>query len=158
MARTQTISDKPAKAKCKQWLESIGFSSVMLAKNQSYDLIARKLNKVYYIEVKYSSKEDGGFFGTVMLTEMYQAICNKDNYLFLVCRGKGDNLEDWNFKLFSTEDFLKCCTLTTPIFLYHLDTRNNFELDAPKFTKNTTLATDELVKQMWKDFLNWKGK
>ncbi len=158
MARVKVVSDRPAKARCKEWLESLGFSDVKPAKNQSCDLIAKKSNKLYYIEIKYSSKEEGSFFGTVMLTELFQAVNNKDNYLFLVCRGQGDDINDWSFKLFSTEDFLKCCTLTTPIYLYHLDVSGQFNLNAPNFTENTTLASEELVRQMWEDFQEWKTK
>jgi len=158
MVKAKVVSDRLAKAKCKEWLESLGFTDIKPAKNQSCDLIARKSNKTYYIEVKYSSKEEGSFFGTVMLTEMFQAICNKENYLFLVCRGKSEDIDDWSFKLFSAKDFLKCCTLTTPIFLYHLDVKGEFHLSAPKFTENTTLASEKLIKQMWKDFQKWKTK
>ena len=158
MARGKSISDRPAKAKSKEWLESLGFTDVKPAKNQSCDLIARKSNKVYYIEIKYSSKEEGKFFGTVMLTEMFQAISNKDNYLFLVCRGKGDDINDWSFRLFSVEEFLKCCTLTTPIFLYHLDISGRFDLRASNFTEKTTLASEELIRHMWSDFQEWKSK
>lgn len=158
MAKGKAVSDIPAKAKCKEWLESLGFTDIKLAKNQSCDLIAKKSDKTYYIEIKYSSKEEGIFFGTVMLTEMFQAIHNKENYLFLVCRGKSDNISDWAFKLFSVEDFIKCCTLTTPIFHYHLDVSGQFNLSAPKFTKNTTPASEKLVKQMWEDFQKWKNK
>jgi len=158
MARGKSISDRPAKAKSKEWLESLGFTDVKLAKNQSCDLIAKKSNKVYYIEIKYSSKEAGKFFGTVMLTELFQAVNNKDKYLFLVCRGKGDNINDWSFKLFSADDFLKCCTLTTPICLYQLDVSRQFDLNVPNFEENTTKASEVLVRQMWKDFQGWKTK
>ena len=158
MAKAKVVSDRPAKTRCKEWLESLGFTDVKPARNQSCDLVARKSDKNYFIEIKYSSKEEGNFFGTVMLTEMFQAICNKENYLFLICRGKGDNINDWSFKLFSAEEFLKCCTLTTPIFLYHLDVGSQFKLSAPRFTESTTLASEQLIEQMWKDFQKWKTK
>ena len=159
MAKAKTVSDRLAKVKCGEWLEQVGFTDVKPARNQSCDLIAKKSNKTYYIEIKYSSKKEGKFFGTVMLTEMFQAICNKENYLFLVCRGKSDDINDWFFKLFSIKDFIKCCTLTTPIFLYHLDDlEGRFNLTVPNFSKNTTLASENLIKQMWKDFQKWKAK
>ena len=158
MAKVQVVSDRLAKVKCREWLEKVGFTDIKPARNQSCDLIARKSDKTYFIEIKYSSKEEGNFFGTVMLTEMFQAICNKENYLFLVCRGRSDNINDWFFKLFSVEDFIKCCTLTTPIFLYHLDVEGRFNLTVPNFSKNTTLASETLIKQMWKDFKKWKSK
>lgn len=158
MARVKSISDRPAKAKCKEWLESVGFHDVRPARNSSCDIVAEKDGKVYYIEIKYSSKEKGKFFGTVMLTEMHQAISNKDNYLFLICRGKGSDINDWVFKLINVEEFMKCCILTTPILLYQLDVKDDFELIAPRFTKITTKASDKLVTQMWNDFQNWKGK
>jgi hypothetical protein len=158
MAKAKVVSDRLAKVKCREWLEKIGFSDIKPARSQSCDLIARKSSQTYYIEIKYSSKEEGGFFGTVMLTEMFQAICNKENYLFLVCRGKNDDINDWFFKLFNVEDFIKCCTLTTPIFLYHLDAKDRFNLTVPNFSKNTILASERLIKQMWKDFKKWKSK
>jgi hypothetical protein len=158
MAKTKVVSDRLAKVKCKEWLEKVGFTDVKPARNQSCDLTAKKYNKNYFIEIKYSSKESGSFFGTVMLTEMFQAICNKDNYLFLVCRGTSNDINDWFFKLFNVEDFIKCCTLTTPIFLYHLDVTGRLNLIAPNFSKNTTLASESLIKQMWSDFLRWKTR
>ena len=154
MARV--VSDRVAKRKCREWLEKMGFTDIQPARNQSCDLIARKSDITYYIEIKYSSKDEGNFFGTVMLTEMFQAICNKQNYLFLVCRGKGDNIKKWVFELFSAEDFMKYCTLTTPIFLYHMDVEGNFKLTAPKFTEKSKLASEELISEMWKDFQRWK--
>ncbi|MBI5621651.1 hypothetical protein HY933_02175 [Candidatus Falkowbacteria bacterium] len=72
MAKIKTISDKLAKRKCAEWLEKNGFNSLGLAKNSSCDLIGKKDGQKYFIEVKYSSKDDGNFFGTVMLTEMFQ--------------------------------------------------------------------------------------
>lgn len=157
MARAGVVSDRLAKAKCKEWLEGTGFTDIKLAKHQSCDLVARKSDKDYFIEIKYSSKEEGGFFGTVMLTEMFQAIRNLDNYLFLVCRGRSDEVKDWFFKLFSVGDFIKCCTLTTPIFLYHLDMKSEDTLTVPNFSKNTTLASSKLIEQMWEDFNKWKS-
>jgi len=158
MAKAKVVSDRLAKAKCQEWLETVGFTDTKPARRQSCDLLATKDGRTYYIEIKYSSKEEGSFFGTVMLTELYKAICNYENYLFLVCRGKGDNIDNWSFKLFGVKDFLKCCTLTTPIFLYHLDVKDGFNLTPPGFTKNTTLATEELIRQMWRDFKKWKTK
>ena len=45
-----------------------------------------------------------------MLTELFQAIKNKKNYLFLVCRGKSEDINDWFFRLFNVQNFLKCFT------------------------------------------------
>jgi hypothetical protein len=158
MAKAKVVSDRLAKLKCGEWLEKVGFTDIKPARSQSCDLIAKKDGKIYFIEIKYSSKEEGSFFGTVMLTEMYKAICNKGNYLFLVCRGIGDDLYDWFFKLFNVEDFIKCCTLTTPIFLYHLDMKDSGVLATPNFSESTTLASEKLIRQMWKDFHRWKSQ
>jgi len=158
MAQKKTISDKLAKRKCAEWLEKNGFINIMPAKNESCDLMGKKSGKVYYIEIKYSSKKAGTFFGTVMLTELFQAINNKENYLFLVCRGNSENINDWFFRLFNIQDFIKCCTLTTPIFLYHLYPDEHGNLIIPKFRKNTTLASEKLIKEMWEDFKKWKSK
>lgn len=158
MPKTKTISDKLAKMKCAEWLGKNGFSDIKSAKNESCDLVGKKNGKNFYIEIKYSSKEEGDFFGTVMLTEMFQAINNKKNYLFLVCRGTTDNINDWFFKLFKVQDFIMSCTLTTPIFLYHLYPSEHGDLIAPKFRKNTILASEKLIRKMWKDFAMWKSK
>ena len=158
MAKTKTISDKLAKRKCAEWLERNGFNDVELAKNSSCDLIGEKDGKKYFIEVKYSSKEEGNFFGTVMLTEMFQAINNKNNYLFLVCRGKDEDINSWFFKLFNVDNFLKCCTLTTPIFHYHLYPAQNNNLTIPKFKESTMIASQKLIIEMWDDFKKWKNK
>ncbi|MBI4721979.1 MAG: hypothetical protein HY769_03105 [Candidatus Stahlbacteria bacterium] len=61
-----------AKRKAKEWLENNGFTDVKPAKNESCDLLGKKNGKTFYIEIKYSSKEKGVFFGTAMLTEMFQ--------------------------------------------------------------------------------------
>lgn len=158
MAKTKTISDKLAKRMCAKWLQREGLSNVELAKNSSCDLLGDKNGQKYFIEVKYSSKEDGNFFGTVMLTEMFQAINNRENYLFLVCRGKDEDIDNWFFKLFNVVDFLKCCTLTTPIFHYHLYPDQNNNLTIPKFKESTMLASQKLIEEMWKDFKKWKLK
>jgi len=158
MAKTKTISDKLAKRKCAEWLKKNGFNNVELAKNSSCDLVGDKNGVKQFIEVKYSSKENGNFFGTVMLTEMFQAINNRENYLFLVCRGNDENISNWFFKLFNVADFLKCCTLTTPIFHYHLYPDQNNDLTIPKFKESTKLASQKLIEEMWKNFKKWKLK
>ena len=158
MVKIKTISDKLAKRKCAEWLERNGFNDVELAKNSSCDLIGEKDGEKYFIEVKYSSKEEGNFFGTVMLTEMFQAINNKNNYLFLVCRGKDEDINSWFFKLFNVDNFLKCCTLTTPIFHYHLYPAQNNNLTIPKFKESTMIASQKLIIEMWNNFKKWKNK
>ncbi len=158
MARTKTISDKLAKRMCAEWLRNKEFDNIELAKNSSCDLFGNKDGQKYFIEVKYSSKDDGNFFGTVMLTEMFQAISNKNNYLFLVCRGQDEDINNWFFKLFNVDDFLKCCTLTTPIFHYHLHPDQNNNLTIPNFKESTMVASQKLIEEMWKDFKKWKLK
>lgn len=157
MAKLKTVSDKLPKRMCKEWLERNGFADIKPARGESCDLIGKKNDETYYIEIKYSSKIEGKFFGTVMLTELFQAVNNKENYLFLVCRGHGENIEDWFFKLFSVQNFLKLCTLTTPIFHYHLYANSNTSHTIPTFRKDTKLASEELIREMWKDFKGWKS-
>jgi len=158
MAKIKTISDRLAKRKCAEWLQKNGFENVELAKNSRCDLFGDKNGKRYFIEVKYSSKDKGKFFGTVMLTEMFQAINNKDNYLFLICRGRDKNINSWFFKLFGVDEFLRCCTLTTPIFHYHLYPAGENNLIIPNFKENTKMASDKLIRKMWRDFARWKLK
>lgn len=152
----KTVSDRLAKRKCAEWLEKNGFTAIRPAGRESCDLIAKKGDATYFIEIKYSSKEHGNFFGTVMLTELFQAINNRSNYLFLVCRGGGEDIDGWFFKLFTVEDFIQCCTLTTPIFLYHLYPQQQGGLTIPKFREHTTLASEKLIREMWKDFQRWR--
>lgn len=158
MANKKTVSDKLAKRKCAEWLQKNGFKDVELAKNSSCDLFGYKDRKEYFIEVKYSSKSEGNFFGTVMLTEMFQAINSKSSYLFLVCRGTDENIDNWFFRLYSVDEFLKCCSLTTPIFHYHLYPAKNGNLNIPNFKENTMVASDKLIRTMWQDFKKWKLK
>lgn len=141
-----------------EWLRGKGFNNVTSAKNSRCDLLGDKDGITYFIEVKYSSKESGKFFGTVMLTEMFQAISKKDNYLFLVCRGREEDINNWFFRLYNVDDFLKCSTLTTPIFHYHLYPDQNNNLTVPRFEKDTVIASEKLIVEMWKDFKRWKSK
>jgi len=52
---------------------------------------------------------------------------------------------------------MKCCTLTTPIFLYRLDAGGLENVALPKHSKNVTVASEELVRQMWRDFQKWRS-
>src|SRR3989344_9530111 len=114
-----TISDSLAKQRCALYLRGLGYKNIARPKGQSCDLLAEKNGLTYMFEIKYSSKRSGfGFFGTVMFTELFQAVTNEDRYYFLVCRG--GNSGKWLFKLFSLEDFLRFCTLTTPIGHYRM--------------------------------------
>jgi len=156
----KTITDKSAKRMCALYLETIGYENIMLAgRDEGYDLSAIKNSEKFFFEVKYSSKKSGKFFGTVMLTELYQATLKEENYYFIICRGNiaNTNIKDWFFKIFSFDEFVECCTLTTPIFHYHLYLdalgRNTRKIE---FKEKTTKASRELIKIMWNDFSSWK--
>ena len=158
MAKKISISDTNAKQKCIEYLQETGYSNVKIAKrNENCDIICYKDNIKYYFEVKFSSKLKGNFFGTVMLTEINQAIRNKSVYRFIVCRGESSELKDWFFKVFEVDDFIKHCTLTTPIFHYHIYFDKKARASIPKYNENTIVANKTLILSMWKDFQKWKN-
>lgn len=157
----KTVSDKIAKIRCSEYLTVLGYTNIRAAKQgESCDLVAKLNEQVYFIEIKYSSLKQGKFFGTVMLTEMQKSIKEEKNFLFLVCRGDENiEFENWLFKIFTPQEFWRHCTLTTPIFHYHLyldETGNinktiNHKPDAVK-------ANLDLIETMWNDFQKWKNK
>lgn len=159
MAKKITISDTNSKYKCIEYLGQFGYKNLRIAgRNDNCDLIGYKNNIKYYFEVKFSSKKLGKFFGCVMLTEIYFALKNKPNYRFIVCRGESNDIKKWFFKIFTVDEFIKLCTLTTPIFHYHIYFDNNHEVNIPNFEKKTVIANENLVIKMWDEFQKWKNK
>ena len=162
MAKTlkkKTVSDKDAKQKCINYLQTQGYYDLQVAKRkEGCDLIGFKNNEKYYFEVKYSTKESGKFFGCVMLTEMYTAIKNDKHYKFIICRANPSDENDWYFKIFEVEEFFSICSLSTPILHYHIYLDNDNNLVLPQFSKNTILASPQLIIEMWDDFNKWKNK
>jgi hypothetical protein len=155
-----TVSDTNAKQKCIQYLETLGFENLEPAKRDDHcDIIGYKNEEKYHFEIKYSSKPDGErFFGTVMLTELWSAVQHKTHYRFIVCRGSSENIADWFFKIYEVDEFIQFCTLTTPIFHYHLHFDENKQEISPKHKETTIKASDNLVNEMWKTFQKWKKK
>lgn len=153
----KTVSDSIAKKRCKEFLESKGYDNIISAgRDEGCDL--KTDNDTIFFEIKYSSKPDGNFFGTVMLTELHKAVTNEDNYYFIVCRGKKeDPFEKWFFNVFNVKEFLDLCTLTTPIFHYHLRFSEKGNIIKPKHKKETVKASEKLVKKMWNEFKRWKN-
>ena len=84
---------------------------------------------------------------------MFQAVKYDENYLFLICRGTSDSLDEWFFKLMNVQDLIKHCALTTPILLYSLYLNEKGEVIVPNSTK---MASKKLIEKMWEDFLQWK--
>jgi hypothetical protein len=160
MPRKITVSDTNAKLKCMEYLRTVGYVDSRVAKkNENCDIITFKNQQKFFFEVKYSSKESGEkFFGTVMLTELWYSIQNKDNYRFIVCRGNAINLNEWFFRIFEVDEFMKLCTLTTPIFHYHLNFDSNENIILPNFKSTTIKAEEQLIETMWSEFQNWKTK
>lgn len=158
----KSLSDSFAKNMCVLYLKSLCYEQISIAgRDDGYDILAYKDSKENFFEVKYSSKKKGKFFGTVMLTELYKAVNNEENFYFIVCRGnEGDNnLNNWFFKIFSVTEFIEHCTLTTPIFHYHLYLNQFGETTKKVNFKETTIkATKELVLRMWNDFKLWKTR
>lgn len=153
---TKTISDSLAKKQCKKYLENLGFESLHPARGSSCDLIGYKNNQQYFFEIKYSSKSHGDFFGCVMFTELFQALSNKKNYIFVVCRGNRENLDNWFYQIFTVEQFFEFCTLTTPICHYRLIVEPNGNLKRANTGKKSVLATEKMILDIWKKFREWK--
>ena len=151
----KTVSDSLAKTQCKKYLENLGFENLHPARGNSCDLIGYKNNKQYYFEIKYSSKSHGDFFGCVMFSELFQAISNKKNYYFIVCR-KNKKINNWFYRLFTTEQFLEFCTLTTPIGHYRLIADNNGALKKANIGKKSVIVTERMILDIWKKFREWK--
>ena len=88
-----------------------------------------------------------------MLTELNEAIKNKERYKFLVCKGTSDNYDSWFFEEFDVDKFMEYCALTTPIlrYAYHPNPEKQ-----PEFRKDTTKANEELIKLMYQNFQEWK--
>jgi hypothetical protein len=153
----KTVSDSLAKQQCKKYLENLGFSQISSAKGNSCDLLGYKEDILYMFEVKYSTRIEGSeFFGTVMFTELFQAVNNKENYYFLVCRGLEDNLENWFYQLFSVREFLEYCTLTTPIGHYRLKFDENGIPKKAKIGEKGVAISEEMILDIWKKYREWK--
>lgn len=157
----KSVSDTSAKKMCVLYLNSLEYKDVKTAgRDEGYDIYARKDSKNYFFEVKYSSKKSGKFFGTVMLTELYKATKNEHDFYFIVCRGDESNtdINSWFFKILPFAEFLEHCTLTTPIFHYHLYLNEHGESTRNiKYAENTIKASKELILKMWKEFRAWKN-
>lgn len=153
----RTVSDSIAKQQCAKYLANLGYSDITTAKGNSCDLLGYKNKNLYMFEIKYSSKESGSeFFGTVMFTELFQAIENKKSYHFLVCRGDDKNLDNWFYKIFSVGDFLSFCTLTTPIGHYRIRFNENSQPQKQSTGKNGVKITEEMILDIWKKYREWK--
>jgi hypothetical protein len=152
-----TVSDSVAKKQCKKYLEELGYSNITSAKGNSCDLLAYKDGSLKLFEVKYSSREDGSeFFGTVMFTELFQAVNNESDYFFLVCRGNENDLDHWFYKIFSVKDFLEFCTLTTPIGHYRIRFNENKEIQKINVGTRGVKITKEMILDIWKKYKEWK--
>ena len=153
----KTVSDSIAKQQCKRYLEGLGYSQVSSAKGHSCDLLGRKDGELYMFEVKYSTRNSGSeFFGTVMFTELFQAVNNKENYFFLVCRGLESDLENWFYRLFSVQEFLDYCTLTTPIGHYRLKFDENRSPEKARVGKRGVAISEAMILDIWKKYREWK--
>lgn len=149
-----TNSDANAKKMCKKFLEREGFVNVAIKGSDGYDIEGFKDGKKYYFEVKSSSRRKNDVYsGTVMLTELYKAIENKENYRFIICRGQSNDIDKWTFELFEVDEFMEFCALTTPILRYGYHPNPNKQ---PKFNVKTKKANDELIRLMWSEYGKWK--
>ena len=148
-------SDKLAKDMCIEYLTTMGYHDFHVSDTVKHccDVIGKKDGITYYFEIKSSSRrKNESFGGTVMLTELNKAISNKDTYRFIVCKGIGSKLANWEFHIFEVDEFIKYCALTTPIlrYAYHPDPKKQ-----PKFRKKTRTVNDLLIENMWNAFSQW---
>jgi len=147
-------SDVKAKEACKKYLLNKRIIDSCEEKTEEgCDIVGYKNGEKYYFEVKSSSKgKKKAYCGTVMLTELNKAIDYKEHYKFIVCKGKGDNW-DIHEPLFTIDEFMPFCALTTPILRYafHPDPKKQ-----PKFRESTKKANKELIKLMYQNFNEWK--
>ena len=154
----KTVSDRTAKARCREYLESQGYDRVGPGEHNDSDLLAWRGDRKCFFEVKYSSKASGRFFGTVMLTELYAAVIHPNDYFFIVCRGRNEApAAEWFFQVFTAAEFIKYCSLTTPIFHYQMDFDAAGLLREPHRGAKSVPASVELTQRMWSDFCTWKG-
>ena len=153
MAKVKGNSDVNAKEACMKYLEKQGYSNLKVV-SKNCDIKGEKDGQTYSFEVKSSSRNKNDVFGgTVMLTELYEAIKNKDYYRFIVCRGKSEH-GNWSFECFKVDEFMQYCALTTPILRYAFHPNSKKQ---PKFREDTIKANDELIQDMWNDFKKWQG-
>ena len=150
-----TVSDRDVKEAFCEELRNQGFRGSQCSDckigGDGYDVVARCGDTQYFFEIKSSSKDGGEFFGTVMLTELYKAIQNTDNYFFVVAR---KDMHEWVFEVFTPEQFMQFCTLTTPIFLYRIK-ENEIQQKQPKSRKyrsRTVRANKGVIQKMWSFF------
>ena len=147
-------SDKNAKNKCIEHLKENGYEDCTIVKT-GCDIECTKGGKKYFIEVKSSSKnKKEAYSGTVMLTELYKAVTDKECYKFLVCKGRG-NSDNWEFKMFDVDEFIEYCSLTTPILHYAYHSKSKKQ---PKFRKDTIKASEDLIRSMNESFEGWEKK
>jgi hypothetical protein len=152
----KSISDTLAKSQCGKYLARLGYENLQPAVGRDCDLIGYKNGSLYYFEIKYSSKIGGDFFGCVMFTQLFRAVSNKERYFFVVCRGDKENLDNWFYKIFTVEEFLGFCTLTTPICHYRMVLDGRGGVKKANIGKKSVVATEEMILDIWKKFRQWK--
>ena len=155
-----TVSDREVKSKFCAYLLQNGFQGVS-CKNckvggDGFDVSAECDGERYLFELKSSSKKNGNFFGTVMLTELHKAITS-EHYFFVLARRSS---QEWQFDIYTVEQFLKFCTLTTPIFHYRIkeNERKLKQPNARRYQEGTVRASKEVIEQMWQFFRNIRSE
>ncbi len=147
-------SDLFAKQMCIEWLKTQGFNNVVIApRKEDCDLMAKKEEKEYFIEIKSSNKKKGkDFFGSVGFNQLQKSIENESNYLFLFCRcedeSSKDKMSSWFFKSLFLGEFLSFVKLVHLELHYRIHLTEDGEFFTPKVKKDTVVVSRKLIKDM----------
>ena len=101
----------------KVWLQNEGYTNVEQI-NHPVDLCANKGGRKFWIEVKYTGKEES-YFGAATTTEWECALDNPNTFFFLIAKKPGGVEENsfWDFELITPEEFIKYSTIV-PFKIY----------------------------------------
>jgi len=101
--RGNSKSDVPAKlAFIQHLLLEQGFDEAKIT-GRPADVTARKGNKVFYFEIKYTAQV-ANYFGAVTLTEWEMALTCEEHYRFVIAMNSNSN---WTFREYTPLEFMR---------------------------------------------------
>jgi hypothetical protein len=121
MKKINKKSDVKAKVAYKKHLEDIGFSNVRITASPA-DITAEKENKIYFFEIK-MTKQVNNYFGAATMTEWKEAIRNPDTFKFVIAK-TDDKENDFEFKEFTPDEFIKYSTIPPFKVYFNIDLNN----------------------------------
>jgi hypothetical protein len=137
-------SDVPAKeAFINELVKNRGFSEARVTKSPA-DITARKGNKTYYFEIKWTSKEDK-YFGAATITEWEAAFDNDPFYRFVVAMKRGDN---WDFHEYTPSEFMTFSTIPPFKVYFSVPVSGEKAESQNRDTKSVKLTKDRLKEMM----------